>query len=70
MNPNPVLKKLGFSDQDRLLIIHADDIGMCQSTLPAYSDLLDFGLVTSGGRHDAMRLVSGRRRFCPPKPGL
>ena len=47
MKPNPVLKKLGFSDTDRVVIIHADDIGMCQATLTAYSDLMDFGLVSS-----------------------
>src|SRR5689334_17257195 len=44
---NPVLKKLGFDPHDRVLIIHADDIGMCQATLPAYADLLEFGLVSS-----------------------
>lgn len=46
MNKN--LKKLGFGDDDRVLIIHADDIGMCHATIPAFSELLDFGLVTSG----------------------
>jgi hypothetical protein len=44
---NPVLKKLGFDARDRVLIIHADDIGMCQATLPALEDLLEFGLVSS-----------------------
>jgi chitin disaccharide deacetylase len=48
MQPNPVLKKLGLSDTDKLLIIHADDVGMCQASLPAFTDLLSFGLVTSG----------------------
>lgn len=48
MNPNPVMKKLGLDVNDRALIIHADDLGMCQSTLPAFHDLTEFGLVTSG----------------------
>jgi len=48
MVPNPVLRKLGFSDHDRVAIIHADDIGMCQATLPAFADLVDFGLISSG----------------------
>ena len=48
MPPNPILRKLGFADDDRLAIIHADDIGMCQATLPAFADLLDFGLLSSG----------------------
>ncbi len=47
MQPNPVLKKLGFDDNDRAVILHLDDVGMCQSTLSAYDDLLDFGLISS-----------------------
>jgi len=48
MDPNPVLRKLGFADDDRVVIIHADDIGMCQATVAAFVDLVDFGLISSG----------------------
>ena len=48
MNPNPVLQKLGFADDDRVVIIHADDIGMCQATVSAFADLVDFGLISCG----------------------
>jgi hypothetical protein len=48
MNPNPVLRKLGLADDDRVVIIHADDIGMCQATIAAFADLVDFGLISSG----------------------
>ena len=48
MAPNPVLRKLGFADNDRVAIIHTDDIGMCQATIPAFADLVDFGLISSG----------------------
>ena len=48
MRPNPVLKKLGLTDKDRAVIIHTDDIGMCQASVTAYKDLMEFGLVTSG----------------------
>jgi predicted glycoside hydrolase/deacetylase ChbG (UPF0249 family) len=47
MQPNPVLKKLGFKDHDRLAIIHVDDVGMCRSSVAAFADLWDFGLVSS-----------------------
>jgi predicted glycoside hydrolase/deacetylase ChbG (UPF0249 family) len=47
MSPNPVLRKLGLDDDDRVVIIHADDIGMCQATLSAFADLVDFGLISS-----------------------
>lgn len=48
MQPNPVLKKLGFSNNDRVAIIHTDDIGMCLSSVTAFEDLWNFGLISSG----------------------
>jgi predicted glycoside hydrolase/deacetylase ChbG (UPF0249 family) len=48
MEPNPVLKKLGFADNDRLVIIHTDDIGMCQSSISAFQELWDYGIISSG----------------------
>jgi predicted glycoside hydrolase/deacetylase ChbG (UPF0249 family) len=47
MRPNPVLKKIGFANDDRLVIIHADDVGMCRASLAAYADLVDFGLLSA-----------------------
>ena len=48
MAPNPFLKKLGYSDTARLVIIHTDDIGMCQASVQAFKDLWAFGTITSG----------------------
>jgi len=48
MKTNPVLNKLGFSKSDRLVIIHTDDIGMCHASIQAFSDLCEFGLISSG----------------------
>lgn len=48
MEPNPVLKKLGFSPTDRLVIIHVDDVGMCQASVAAFAELFEFGLISSG----------------------
>jgi predicted glycoside hydrolase/deacetylase ChbG (UPF0249 family) len=48
MNQNPLLKKLGYSDTDRLVIIHTDDIGMCQASVQAFKNLWAFGTITSG----------------------
>jgi predicted glycoside hydrolase/deacetylase ChbG (UPF0249 family) len=45
---NPFLKKLGFSDNDRVVIIHTDDIGMCHASVQAFKDLWAFGTITSG----------------------
>ncbi len=48
MGPNPVLKKLGFKNDDRIVIIHTDDIGMCQASVGAFQELWEFGLISSG----------------------
>ena len=48
MKSNPFLKKLGCSDNDRLVIIHTDDIGMCHASVQAFKDLWAFGTITSG----------------------
>lgn len=48
MNPNPVLKKLGFADDERVAIIHVDDVGMCQASIDAFAELDAFGLVSCG----------------------
>ena len=48
MQPNPILKKLGFSNDDRVVIIHTDDIGMCQASVEAFAEMVDFGLISSG----------------------
>lgn len=45
---NPFLRKLGYSPDDRVVIVHADDVGMCQASLAAFTDLVEFGLVSSG----------------------
>jgi predicted glycoside hydrolase/deacetylase ChbG (UPF0249 family) len=45
---NPVLRKLGFSAGDRVVIVHADDVGMCQATVPAFFELAACGLVSAG----------------------
>lgn len=48
MKPNPILKKLGFADDDRVVIIHVDDVGMCQASVDAFRDLHQAGVVTCG----------------------
>jgi predicted glycoside hydrolase/deacetylase ChbG (UPF0249 family) len=48
MPTNPILSKLGFSPTDRVVILHTDDIGMCQASIQAYEDLWQAGTITSG----------------------
>jgi predicted glycoside hydrolase/deacetylase ChbG (UPF0249 family) len=48
MSSNPLLKKLGYSENDRLVIMHVDDLGMTYAGLQAFKDLWEFGTISSG----------------------
>ena len=42
MSPmNPYLPDLGFQVDDRVVVVHGDDIGMCHTTLRYAGDLRD-----------------------------
>jgi predicted glycoside hydrolase/deacetylase ChbG (UPF0249 family) len=45
---NPILQKLGFKPNDRLAIVHADDVGMCHAANVAFWENQAFGIVTCG----------------------
>ena len=68
MQPNPVLRKLGFSDRDRVVILHADDVGMCQATVYAFSDLVDFGLISSAALMAPCPWFFAAAAVCREKP--
>ncbi|MBZ0296746.1 MAG: polysaccharide deacetylase family protein [Anaerolineae bacterium] len=70
MEPNPVLKKLGFADDDRVVIIHADDIGMCHASLSAYIDLMDFGLVSSAATMVPCPWFPATAAYCREHPNV
>jgi len=62
------LRKLGFSDDARVVIVHADDVGMCQATLPAFADLVDFGLISSGATMVVCPWFPSVAAFCRGHP--
>lgn len=68
MQPNPALKKLGFSDTDRLVILHADDIGMCHASAAAFADLWEFGLISSGATMVPCAWFPQTAAFCRKHP--
>lgn len=68
MTPNPLLKKLGYSDTDRLVIIHTDDIGMCQAALQAFEDLWDFGTISSGAVMVPCPWFPATAKYCRKNP--
>jgi hypothetical protein len=70
MNPNPILKKLGFSNTDRLVIIHTDDIGMCQASIQAYADLWENSTISSGAIMMPCPWAKTASEYCKTHPGV
>lgn len=70
MNPNPVLRELGFAQNDRVVILHADDVGMCQSSVTAFADLVEFGLISSGAVMVPCPWFPSVAAYCRETPGV
>jgi predicted glycoside hydrolase/deacetylase ChbG (UPF0249 family) len=70
MKPNPILKKLGFSDSDRLVILHTDDIGMCQASVQAFIDLWEAGMISSGAIMIPCPWAKEAANYCRTHPGV
>ncbi len=68
MGPNPFLRKLGFGDDDRVDIIHTDDIGTRQASLSALADLVDFGLISSAATMVPCPWFPQVATFCRQRP--
>ena len=65
---NPILTQLGFSPTDRVAVIHADDVGMCQASLSAFVDLLEVGIVTTGSTMVPCAWFPATAAFCRENP--
>ncbi len=70
MKPNPLLKKLGAADTDRVVIIHADDIGMCHASVQAFKDLWSAGGVTSGAVMTPCAWFPAVAKMCRENPEM
>jgi predicted glycoside hydrolase/deacetylase ChbG (UPF0249 family) len=70
MKPNLFLKKLGFSDTDRAVIIHTDDIGMCHASVQAFKDLWEFGTITSGATMVPCPWFPAVAQMCRENPAI
>jgi chitin disaccharide deacetylase len=68
MEPNPLLKKIGLSIHDRLVIIHADDTGMCQASLRAYEELTQRGFISSASTMVPCSWFPAVASFCRENP--
>ncbi len=48
LSGNPALRELGFNAADRVVVVHADDVGMCAATVSAFFDAIEGGALSSG----------------------
>ncbi len=62
--PNPILRKLGLPNDARVVVLHADDIGMCQASVTAWDALLDAGIMSSAATMVPCAWYRGALRIC------
>ncbi len=67
---NPVLARLGFAAGDRVAILHADDVGMCQATVTAFAELVDSGLALAGAAMVPCPWFGAAAALARDRPGL
>ncbi len=70
MGPNPVLKKLGFSETDRVVLVHTDDIGMCQASVSAFADLWQAGAISCGSAMVPCAWFNAAADYCREHPDV
>jgi chitin disaccharide deacetylase len=70
MKANPLLAALGLSPQDRAVLIHTDDIGMCHASLAAYADLTEHGVISAGSVMVPCPWFPATARYCVDHAGI
>lgn len=68
--PNPVLRRLGLSDTDRVVLIHTDDIGMCQASVSAFQELWEAGAVSCGAAMVPCGWFNAAADYCKANPAV
>jgi predicted glycoside hydrolase/deacetylase ChbG (UPF0249 family) len=66
---NPALRRLGFGPEDRVVIVHADDVGMCHAANVAFWEDQAFGVVTCGSVMMPCPWVPEMAAWCREHPG-
>ena len=67
---NSALKDLGFGADDRVVVVHADDVGMCHASVPAWLDLVEAGSISSASAMPACPWFPLVATACRESPAL
>lgn len=70
MEANPALKRLGFSESDRVVLIHTDDIGMCQSSVSAFKALWEAEAISCGATMVPCPWFNTVADYCAERPDV
>jgi predicted glycoside hydrolase/deacetylase ChbG (UPF0249 family) len=70
MSINPVLRTLGFGAKDRVVVLHADDIGVCAATVSGLDELMSFGLVSAYSLMVPCPAFPQAAAYCRAHPGI
>jgi predicted glycoside hydrolase/deacetylase ChbG (UPF0249 family) len=66
--PNPMLEKLGFLPDARLVILHVDDCGMCHSANTAYRQIVEYGIFRCGAVMVPCPWFNNLANYCSDHP--
>lgn len=64
------LAELGFADDDRVVVVHADDVGMTEASVSAFADLVDGGLLSSASVMVPCPWFERAAAVCRERPGV
>ncbi len=59
---------LGREPEQRMLILHADDVGMCEASVSAFEELIETGTVSSGSVMTACPWFPAVAQYCARNP--
>jgi predicted glycoside hydrolase/deacetylase ChbG (UPF0249 family) len=62
------LGRLGLTPSDRALVVHADDIGLCESTITALEEAFKRGAVSAASTMPPTRYFAQTARWCRERP--
>jgi len=65
---NSAARAMGLSPGERAVIIHADDVGMCHATVPAFQELVESGSISSASVMVPCPWFGEIARYCKADP--